>query len=75
MSAIHPPSPFGTNKKIVKGRPSTMGDDVPLNTTQLIRHAARSQPNREIVYRSGEEWKRCTYAKTYRSISLSLIHI
>ena len=69
MSAIHPPSPFGTNKKIVKGRPSTMGDDVPLNTTQLIRHAARSQPNREIVYRSGEEWKRCTYTETYRSIS------
>ena len=27
---------------LVKGCPSTMGDDVPLNTTTLIRHAART---------------------------------
>lgn len=69
MSAIHPPSPFGTNKTPIKGAPSTMGNDVPLNTTTLIRHAARSQPTREVVYRAGDEWKRTDFAGIYRNVS------
>ncbi len=37
--------------EIVKGLPSTHGDHYQLNTTTLIRHAARTYPEQEIVYR------------------------
>ena len=36
----------------VRGCPSTMGDARQLNTTTLIRHAARTHGDQEIVYRT-----------------------
>lgn len=51
---------------LVTGYPSTMGDDVQLNTTTLIRHAARTHPEREIVYRLLDGgWDRYTYGEAY----------
>jgi AMP-binding enzyme len=38
--------------EVVKGLPSTHGDHYQLNTTTLIRHAVRTYPEQEIVYRS-----------------------
>lgn len=53
----------------VRGCPSTMGDMRQLNTTTLIRHAARTYPEQEIVYRmpSGG-WERYTYADCYERV-------
>ena len=57
------PAPTRT---VVTGYPSTMGDDVQLNTTTLIRHAARTHGDREIVYRLPDGgWGRYTYADAY----------
>ena len=54
---------------IVDGYPSTMGDDVQLNTTTLIRHAARTHGEQEIVYRTADGgWDRYTYADSYDRI-------
>jgi fatty-acyl-CoA synthase len=51
---------------LVSGCPSTMGDDFPLNTTTLIRHAARTYGDQEIVYRSAAGgWERYTYRECY----------
>lgn len=56
-------------REIVKGYPSTMGDDVQLNTTTLIRHAARTHGDQEIVYRTPDGgWDRYTYADCYARI-------
>ncbi|MDN5764413.1 MAG: long-chain-fatty-acid--CoA ligase [Humibacillus sp.] len=58
-----------TKAPIVTGYPSTMGDDVQLNTTTLIRHAARTYPEREIVYRLPDGgWDRYTYGAAYERI-------
>jgi len=55
--------------EIVKGLPSTHGDHYQLNTTTLIRHAARTYPEQEIVYRSPDGgWDRYTYADAYTRI-------
>jgi fatty-acyl-CoA synthase len=54
--------------RIVQGFPSTMGDDYPLNTTTLIRHAARTHPSQEIVYRTGDVWARYSYAECFERI-------
>uniref|UniRef100_UPI002106AD5C AMP-binding protein n=1 Tax=Pseudonocardia sp. ICBG1034 TaxID=2844381 RepID=UPI002106AD5C len=60
------PAPTRT---VVTGYPSTMGDDVQLNTTTLIRHAARTHGDREIVYRLPDGgWGRYTYADAYDRI-------
>lgn len=57
------------SRTVVTGYPSTMGDDVQLNTTTLIRHAARTYPEREIVYRRPDGgWDRYTYAAAYERI-------
>jgi fatty-acyl-CoA synthase len=54
---------------IVTGCPSTMGDDHQLNTTTLIRHAARTFGDQEIVYRAPHgRWERCTYRDCYARI-------
>ncbi|NMO05174.1 long-chain fatty acid--CoA ligase [Gordonia sp. TBRC 11910] len=54
---------------IVKGLPSTHGDHYQLNTTTLIRHAARTYPEQEIVYRTADGgWDRYTYADCYRRV-------
>jgi fatty-acyl-CoA synthase len=43
-----------------------MGDDYQLNTTTLIRHAARTHGDQEIVYRTGNGgWSRYTYRDCY----------
>ena len=53
----------------VQGCPSTMGDDFQLNTTTLIRHAARTHGNQEIVFRTPDGgWDRYTYAESYARI-------
>ncbi|MGB3699208.1 MAG: long-chain-fatty-acid--CoA ligase [Gordonia sp. (in: high G+C Gram-positive bacteria)] len=54
---------------LVSGLPSTHGDDYPLNTTTLLRHAVRTYPEQEIVYRTADDaWDRYTYADAYRRI-------
>ena len=53
---------------LVSGYPSTMGDDVPLNTTTLIRHAARTYGDQEILYRNAEGWQRYTYRDCYERV-------
>lgn len=54
---------------VVRGLPSTHGDHIPLNTTTLIRHAARSHGDQEIVYRTADgAWDRYTYADAYHRI-------
>ena len=47
--------------KPVRGCPSTTGNERQLNTTTLIRHAARTHGDQEIVYRTpGGGWDRYT---------------
>lgn len=56
-------------QEIIKGCPSTMGDDVQLNTTTIVRHAARTHGEQEIVFRTADGgWDRTTYADCYRRI-------
>ena len=53
--------------QLVRGAPSTMGDDFPLNTTTLMRHGARTNPEREIVYRTpGGGWDRYSYLDAFK---------
>ena len=47
---------------IVRGCPSTTGNDRQLNTTTLIRHAARTHGDQEIVYRD-------SHRQTYRDLA------
>lgn len=55
--------------EIIKGCPSTMGDNYQLNTTTLIRHAARTHPDQEIVYRTTSGgWDRYTYGDCYERV-------
>jgi len=57
------------NRTIVKGCPSTMGDDVQLNTTTMIRHAARTHGDQQIVYRTPDGgWDHYTYADCYQRV-------
>lgn len=54
---------------LVIGHPSTMGDDEPLNTTTLIRHAARTNGDVPIVYRTPDGgWDRYTYAEAFSRV-------
>lgn len=54
---------------VIRGFPSTHGDDFPLNTTTLIRHAARTHGDQEIVYRTPDGgWDRYSYADAYRRV-------
>lgn len=56
----------------VRGCPSTMGDARQLNTTTLIRHAARTHSDQEIVYRTQDGgWGRYTYADCYTRVCRS----
>jgi fatty-acyl-CoA synthase len=56
-------------RKIVTGYPSTMGDDVQLNTTTLIRHAARTHGDQQIVFRTPDGgWDRYTYGECYQRV-------
>ena len=58
--------------KIVRGCPSTSGNDRQLNTTTLIRHAARTHGDQEIVYRTPDGgWDRYTYADCYARVCRS----
>ena len=57
------------NTGIIRGRPSTHGDHYQLNTSTLIRHAARTYPEQEIVLRTPDGgWDRYTYADCYTRI-------
>lgn len=56
----------------IRGCPSTMGDMRQLNTTTLIRHAVRTCPEQEIVYRTADGgWDRYTYGDSYARICRS----
>jgi fatty-acyl-CoA synthase len=50
---------------IVKGFPSTMQDDYPLNVINIIRHGARNFEKQEIACRRGDRMFRYTYADAY----------
>ncbi|MFI8598136.1 long-chain-fatty-acid--CoA ligase [Rothia koreensis] len=51
---------------MLTGHPSTMADDYQLNVTTMLRHAARSFPETEIVYRDDRgAWQRSNYAVEY----------
>ena len=50
----------------VSGHPATSMDDYQLTTTTFIRHAARTHPEQEIVYRTPAGLQRYTYADAYR---------
>jgi len=57
------------NTPIVKGLPSTHADSYQLNTTTMIRHAARTYPEQEIVFRTADGgWDRYTYGESYTRI-------
>ena len=57
------------NTGMIRGRPSTHGDRYQLNTSTLIRHAARTYPEQEIVFRTPDGgWDRYTYADCYTRI-------
>ena len=50
----------------VTGIPSTLGDSYQLNTSTIIRHAARTFPEQEIIYRTvAGEWHSYTYGEAY----------
>ena len=54
---------------VVHGYPSTMQDDYQLNMGSLIRQAARSYPDTEIVHRNSKgEWGRTTYQENFDRI-------
>ncbi len=54
---------------ITAGCPSTMGNAYQLNLTTLIRHAARTYPEQEIIYRRPDGgWARYTYADCYERV-------
>ncbi|WP_298216676.1 long-chain-fatty-acid--CoA ligase [Acidocella sp.] len=54
---------------ITAGCPSTVGNEYQLNLTTLIRHAARTYPEQEIVYRRPDGgWARYTYADCYARV-------
>jgi fatty-acyl-CoA synthase len=55
---------------MLKGIPSSMGDEYPLNMTSLLKHAAGSFPTTEIVHRRLDEtWARTNYAEMLRRVS------
>ena len=56
----------------IRGCPSTTGNERQLNTTTLIRHAARTHGDQEIVYRTPDGgWDRYTYADCYARVCRS----
>ncbi|MEU2033722.1 long-chain-fatty-acid--CoA ligase [Nocardia amamiensis] len=55
---------------IVRGFASTTGDDYQLNTTTLLRHAARTHPEQQIVYRTADgDWDRYSYGECFRRVN------
>ncbi len=55
--------------ELIKGCPSTSGDDYQLNTITLLRHAARSFPEQEVVSRSMDgSIRRSDYGQTYERV-------
>lgn len=55
--------------RMVKGYPSTSMNDFQLNTTTMIRHAARNFPDREILYRYNDQLHRYTYKDAFARAS------
>jgi len=54
---------------IVEGFPATSGDDYPLNTITLLRHAARTFPEQEVVSRRIDgSIRRSDYRQTYERV-------
>lgn len=51
--------------EIIKGHPSTSMNDYQLNTTTLIRHAARNFPEQEIIFKNSLGLQRYTYQAAY----------
>ncbi|WP_349828236.1 long-chain-fatty-acid--CoA ligase [Brevibacterium litoralis] len=55
---------------LLRGIPSTMGDDHQLNTTTMFRHTARTFPEAEVVHRTLDgAWHRNTYAEEWERVN------
>lgn len=55
---------------MLRGIPSTMGDDYQLNVLSLLRHAAVNFPRTEVVHRtSGGAWGRSTYGEEWTRVA------
>lgn len=64
------PDDRGKGPPVLKGHSSTTGDAYQLNVTTMLRHAARTFPDTEIVYRNGRgEWERSNYRDELRRVS------
>lgn len=58
-----------TNQPIT-GHPSTHGDSYQLNTTNIIRQAVVTHPEKEIAHRAADgQWRSTTYAATWRRVA------
>lgn len=52
--------------QFVTGLPSTIGDSYQLNTSTIIRHAARTYPEQEIIFRTPTGgWESYSYGEAY----------
>jgi fatty-acyl-CoA synthase len=61
-----------TMTEIITGHTATHGDDYQLNTSTILRHAARTYPEQEIVHRERSgAWSRYTYADAYAGVQRS----
>ena len=55
---------------MLRGIPSTMGDDYQLNVLSLLRHAAVNFPRTEVVHRASDgEWARSTYGDEWTRVN------
>jgi fatty-acyl-CoA synthase len=55
---------------MLEGLRATTGDDYPLNMTSLLRHAATTFPDNEIVYRDlNGSWNRTNYREEFARVS------
>ncbi|WP_443095284.1 long-chain-fatty-acid--CoA ligase [Rothia koreensis] len=55
---------------MLEGLRATTGDDYPLNMTSLLRHAATTFPDNEIVYRDLDgSWNRTNYREEFARVS------
>ncbi|WP_269804414.1 AMP-binding protein [Pseudonocardia kujensis] len=67
-AALPPSDKDAMSRSRLVGRPSTTGDDHQLNTTTLIRHAARTFGDQSVVYRDRGEWQSYAFAECYERV-------
>ncbi|MDO4254515.1 MAG: long-chain-fatty-acid--CoA ligase [Kocuria sp.] len=55
---------------MLTGHPATTSDHYQLNVTTMLRHAARTFPETEVVYRDGHgAWQRSNYGTEYQRVA------